>query len=347
MAESEVEQPYNHTQRITRRSLIVLVFFVLTVLVVPILFGRTPEVKEFDSSLVEEFRASKAEVVFLGNSLLDTRIDPERVTDLSGLATVSMAIDGTAPGVWFLQLENIIAESQVPAERIFVFFHDDLITRPIFFTGVEDQGLVESLTKSSGEIEQLPRKNDSFSAQIARAFSNVYPLSNTNQRRSKSPISSIGAAVVGIDNSTLESHSDEFFLPVNFRDRGSLIQQPKFHGDFDKIIDDSFLPLMIDSATRIGTELIFVRVAARPNDDGSPNEPEALKRYSDDLADFLGDRGVALIDMTEHVETGVIDATTYYDGYHLKHRFRDHYTDLFVDWMLNEFEDDIGFGAER
>ena len=347
MAEPDVKHTSNRATRLTRRSFFTFVLFVVTVLVVPLMFGRTSTVHEFDSSLVDEFLESEAEVVFLGNSLLDTRINPELGSESTGSTAVSMAIDGTAPGVWYLQLSNVIAESQMPPESAFIFFHDDLITRPIYFTGVEDRSLVESLSKSTDESEQLPKSKSSFGDQLASAFSGLYPLANSHQRRAHSPISSIGGAISGIDASMMESRSDSFFSPVNFRDRGSLIQQPKFHGEFGKVIDDSFLPLIIESAISIGTELVFVRVAARPFDDGTPNEPGSLRRYSNELSDYLADHGVTYIDMIDHVESGIIDATTYYDGYHLKHRFRDHYTELFADWMLNEFDNETEFGADR
>jgi hypothetical protein len=91
-----------------RRSVWALVIMLFAVLVVPMAFGRSQEPEPFGYSVVEKFQASSPEVVFLGNSLLDNRIDPNYLNDLTGINTSSLAIEGTAPGVWYLQHANIV-----------------------------------------------------------------------------------------------------------------------------------------------------------------------------------------------------------------------------------------------
>ena len=59
-----------------------------------------------------------------------------------------------------------------------------------------------------------------------------------------------------------------------------------------------------------------------------------MARYSSDLSIYLAANDVRYIDMIGHVESGDIDAAMYYDGYHLKNRLRQTYTEFFAEWML-------------
>ncbi len=318
-----------------RRSLLLLAAMLLVVVLAPALI-RLPQIPEpFDQSAIDQFKSTEPELVFLGNSLLDNRIVPELFTELTGKPTVSLAIDGTAPGIWYLQLTNILAAARIPPETVFVFFHDDLITRPISFTGVKDQSLVESLThtyKSGYGIVQ--QKSESIGERIRSAFLTLYPIADSTRRRSSSPVSSLGAQIAGIANDDIASSTENLFSFVNKREQAEIIQQPKFHGTFDSRIDNSFLPSMIQLANTLNIDLVIVRVAARPNTNGTPNEPKVLAEYTSDLANYLDAKNVRYVDMTGHIKEGAIDAAMYYDGYHLKYRFRNSYTEFFAEWLL-------------
>ena len=326
---------------ITRRSVLLLVVMLVVVAIVPMALDRVHSPVPFDQSVVESFSESKAEIVFLGNSLLDTRIDPDLLGELTNSDVASLAIDGTAPGIWYLQMANVVAEVEQPPGQIFVFFHDDLITRPMYFTGVEDQLLKESLTPESVQnYGTLPSRNESFTEKFSSVFESLYPLVDFGSSRTSNPISSIARRAVGMNEEEATRSTEKVFGFANKRDQSSIIQQPKYHGTFDSMNDDSFLPLFIEIAGDIGSEITFVRVAARPNDDGSPNEPESLAAYSADLDAYLTNKNIRYIDMTSHIDEGAIDAAMYFDGYHLKNRFRQHYTEFFAEWMNSS----IGLG---
>jgi len=324
-------------QRNRKRASALLIAMLTVVLVVPTALGRNTTPEPFDTAAVGDFESADAEIVFLGNSLLNTRIDPEYLGELSGIKTTSLATDGTGPGIWYLQLGNLIgASSKVPA-TVFIFFHDDLITRPIAFTGAEDQALVERLTPTDiagtgfSSLNDIPTR-DGVLDKIRNTFKTVYPLTESSPNTNSS-VSSVAAFVAGIDKKHLTEDADSVFDYTNKRDQAQIIQQPMSHGSFEHSEPYSYLSPIIDVAMTIGVDLVFVRVSARPNNDGSPNEPESLSMYSAELSEFLQTRGIRYIDMTGHLG---IDAGIYYDGYHLSHRFRGHYTELFAEWMLTD-----------
>ncbi len=312
------------------RTILTILACTATILIVPMLPGRSTIIEPFDQARVNNFNASRAENVFIGNSLLDTRINPDLISELTGAKTVSLAIDGTAPGIWYLQLSNVVAQAEKRPSQVFIFFHDDLITRPIYFTGIEDDSLVNSLTKDVKDLEKLPAKSRSILEKFKDAFSKFYPLSNLPNRRSSDPVAWLAAEITGIENTYLSARSDEFFSASNLREQADLIQQPKFHGEFKVTVNDSFLPMFIDIANEINIALVLVRVAPRPNHDGTPNETSELAKYSNELQNYLAEHNIRYLDMNKILETGFIDAAMYYDGYHLKHRFRDQYTESFL-----------------
>ena len=318
-----------------RSSALMLIGMIFVVLIVPAALGRTHMPEPFDQSAVDDLQSSAADNVFIGNSLLLTRIDPDYLSELTGSTSVSLAVEGTAPGVWLLQLWNVVTAVENPPSEIFVFFHDDLITRQSEFTGAEDSVLVEKLSNSdTASFGFFDLSKLSLKDKIKYAFTSIYPIANSNSNQQSQPISSIGAALVGYNDQEFTDAAESTFSFANIRDQAGIIQQPKFHGDFYDVIDDSFLPELIRATDDINANLTIVRVAARPNTDGSPNEPESLARYSSDLSIYLFAKDVRYVDMTRHVESGDIDAAMYYDGYHLKNRFRQTYTEFFAEWML-------------
>ena len=334
-ASPESKSPMATTSANRRRPLLLLAILLLVVVVAPALVRPSHIPEPFDNGVIDQFESAAPELVFLGNSLLDNRIDPAVLTELTGKSTVSLAIEGTAPGIWYLQLTNIVAAAQNSPATVFIFFHDDLITRPISFTGVEDRSLVESLTHSNksdyGTIQQKPQ---SIGDTIRSAFLTIYPIADSARNRSTSPVSSIGAQIAGLSDAELTSSAQQLFSFAGKRVQTAVIQQPKFHGTFASRIDGSYLPSMIQQTNALNIELVIVRVAARPNIDGSPNEPQTLAKYTADLGNYLKENTVRYIDMTGHIEDGAIDAAMYYDGYHLKNRFRNHYTEFFAEWLL-------------
>lgn len=288
----------------------------------------------FDQSRVDQLEAASPAAVFLGNSILDTRIDPQHLTELTGFRATALAVDGSAPGIWFLQMKNVIGASTNRPDTVFIFFHDDLISRPISFTGPADEKLVEQLShKNEDSYLEVINAGRSFRDNIGQVLSNLYPLikSSTTARES---VSSIGAYIGGLTKDDAVNESERVFAFANKRDQNPAIQQPKFHGSFESAINHSFLPLLIAEAEEHSLNLIVVRVSARPRNDGTPNEPDELALYSANLSNYLESNGVRFVDMTGH--TG-IDAGMYYDGYHIKHRFRTYYTEMFSEWLLSEW----------
>ena len=318
------------TERVTPRSVMLLAAMLIVVLVIPALLGRSSTSEEFDRSPIDELNIANPELIFLGNSLLDSRVDPEYISQITGHKTISLAIDGTGPGVWYLQLRNIVGAMTNKPDTVFIFFHDDLITRPISFTGSKDPGLIERLTNPATPLERSVRTTDqNFAKWFTEKLAVIYPVSGYAFRQNF--INFTGARVVGMDPGEIQLEIDQLSALANKRDQATIIQQPKFHGAFESKLGNSYLPALIQTAINIDVDLVLIRTAARPNHDGSPNEPDDLAKYSSELGYYLKGQDIKYMDLTGNLG---IDAAMYYDGYHLKHRFRSYYTELFAEWLL-------------
>ena len=317
------------TERVTPRSVVLLAAMIIVVLVIPALLGRSSTSEEFDRSPIDALNIANPEIIFLGNSLLYSRIDPEYISLITGRKSISLAIDGTGPGVWYLQLRNIVGAITNKPDTVFIFFHDDLITRQISFTGNKDPDLIKRLTKPDTPLKRSVRTTDqNFAKWFTEKLSFIYPVSSYAFRQNL--INFTGARVIGMDPDEIQLEIDQLSALANKREQAAIIQQPKFHGTFESKLHNSYLLDLIQTALEIDVDLVLVRIAARPNHDGSPNESYDLDKYSSDLEQYLIAQGVSYVDMTGHPS---VDAAMYYDGYHLKHRFRPYYTELFAEWV--------------
>ena len=323
--------------------MLLLAAMLVAVLVVPALFGRAGTIEPFDQSAADRLESASPEIVFLGNSLLETRIDPgylAELVDLADLGAVSLATDGTGPGIWYLQLKNLIGAAWDHPGTVFIFFHDDLITRPISFTGPGDRGLVERLSRGiEADYRVVVENAESFGDRLSRSFAAIYPLANSSSANRDS-VNSAGAFLAGMNLDEARAEADSVFQFANKREQDRDIQQPRFHGTFASTVENSYLPLLVEQARKLSIELIIVRVSAKPRADGTPNEPAALAEYTSSLSDYLAASGVRYIDMTGHPG---IDAGMYYDGYHLINRYRGYYTEIFSEWLLSN--DGLNRGA--
>jgi len=318
------------TERVTPRSVVLLAAMIIVVLVIPALLGRSNTTEEFDRSPIYDLNIANPKIMFFGNSLLDNRIDPEYISQITGHKSISLAIDGTGPGVWYLQLRNIVGATTNKPDTVFIFFHDDLITRQISFTGSKDPGLIERLTDPDRPPDRSATTTHQNIAQRAsKKLAVIYPVSSYAFQQHF--INFAGARVIGMKPGDIQVEIDQLSALANKREQAAIIQQPKFHGTFESTLPNSYLPALIQTAINIDVDLVLIRVAARPNQDGSPNEPNDLANYSSDLGHYLAGQGVTYVDLTGHPG---IDAAMYYDGYHLKHRFRSYYTEFFAEWLL-------------
>jgi len=94
-------------------------------------------------------------------------------------------------------------------------------------------------------------------------------------------------------------------------------------GAFDRYVEASVLPLMLESARDAGIRLCLIRVLRRPVGGAPDEEPEALTRYSADMRAYVEDRGGVYFDDREDPALALLP---YSDGDHVAREAREPYT---------------------
>ena len=62
--------------------------------------------------------------IFIGNSMLDSRIDPDYFQESTGKKIYIIWHGGIMSSVWYLIMKNVIVVSEVKPKTVFIFFRD-------------------------------------------------------------------------------------------------------------------------------------------------------------------------------------------------------------------------------
>ncbi len=307
----------------------------LLVFGLPALLLRGENKAPFTADQLQALKDADPEYVFIGNSLLETRIDPGHLSRALGGASIqSLATAGSQSAIWYLQLKNLIAASGVRPESVFIFFRNDLITRPLVRIAGQNLELTESLSLDEELVfDRVMAKSRDVEQRLEAALGGVYPV-QLRQEEALDLISRAAAAPLVPGRAELQERTDELFTFVNFRDAAQEIDEPTASREFGDSVEDSFLPAMLDVAEQHGLKLVFIRVQAKPTESGASRQSDALAQYSDELAAYLDARGVGYHDFTGDPD---IDPGLYYDGYHIYERYVPVWTDLFLERLGEHF----------
>jgi len=292
------------------------------------------EHQPFRSVVIDELRAGNPRWVFIGDSMLGTRIDPVLLGRISstGDEVVSFLYHAaTGPAWWYMAFKNQLVASGVKPRVTFIFFRDTNLTDTMFrLEGHYGHALDEVATGSEPDLDRLVaahRKGTWYEAH--RTVDRVY---ETNLAASWMEPAIRRWWVRWRDPrpgaiEAFEWNMDQIFTVDQVRydagadlDASDLSDRPDFHRD----LPTSVLPLIMDLARQHGLTVCFVRVQRRPVGNRPPDQPPELRRYVADLQAWLEANGALF-----HDDTGEPELTLdlYEDGDHVGDRRR--YTEIF------------------
>lgn len=290
--------------------------------------------KPFRQIDVDDLRVGNPAWVFIGDSMLGTRIDPVRLGQISTTGSEFVAFlyhAATGPAWWYLAFKNQLVVSGVKPRMTFIFFRDTNLTDTMFrLEGQYGVALDEVATASEPELDKLVaahRKGGWY--RVHRAVNNAYELDLATSWmepairrwwvRWKDPRP--GAI------QHFEWNVDNLFSVDAIRyDVGADLAQSDVADvpDFRRDLPTSVLPLILDLSKRHGLPVCFVRVQRRPVGNRPPEQFPELQRYVADLKSWLDGNGACF-----HDDTGDPEMTLdlYEDGDHVGDRRR--YTEIF------------------
>jgi hypothetical protein len=271
--------------------------------------------------------------VFIGDSMLGTRIEPAYLQGLTGEHVAFLARAGTGSAYWYLAFKNYLIASGVKPKVVFFFFRDLNMTDPLFrLTGP----FRWSIDEVAHETE--PALNDVIASRTRGPWFRVHQVANATynvnranawverqlydwparlwteadeQRRAW--LDALNFDVMGIDK----------LRPMDDADIAAAVDA---EADFGANMPRSVLPLIIDLAKRHDIRVGFVRVQRRPINNRPPEQSPRLQQYMRDFKAYVEAQG-----MLFHDDTGDPQQTLamYEDGDHVAREHRQRYTRIF------------------
>lgn len=282
---------------------------------------------------IDDLKRLKPAYVFIGDSMLGTRIDPGYLAGLVGQDVALLARAGTGPAYWYLSFKNYLIASGERPKVVFFFFRDLNMTDPLFrLTGPFRWSLDEVA------LAEEPALNDVIAARMrgpwfrvhnaANAFYNVdranawaerqlydWPtrLWTDDEPARRKWLDDLNFGIMGLDR----------LRPMAAADLQAAEEQ---EADFNRNMPRSVLPLIVDLAKQHGITVCFVRVQRRPIGNKPPPQSERLQAYMRDFKAYAEREGMVLHDDTgDQMQT----LAMYEDGDHIAREHRQRYTRQF------------------
>jgi hypothetical protein len=286
----------------------------------------------FNPTPIANLQHGRPQWVFIGDSMLGTRIDPTYLGELSSTHDEVVAFlyhPATGPVWWYLAFKNHLLASGITPRVVFVFFRDTNLTDTLFrVESLYGNALDEVAHEQEPEVDRvIAARRSGVWSRVRSAAVQLYEtdvatgwLEPAIRRwfvnwRYPDP-----SARLRFDQSLVERFDLANLRPDVAADLASVNER----ADFARDLPTSILPLMLADAKAHGIQLCFVRVQRRPDGTTPPRQPPALQRYVKDLAAYLRAEGALFHDDWGDPE---MPESLYRDGDHVGDKRR--YTELF------------------
>lgn len=286
----------------------------------------------------------KPEWVLVGNSMLNSRLNEEQLSEHSGVKARRVYLPASQSAVWFLILKQVVAASDAKPKWVSVFFRNMDLSWPDFrirnqmqresilvMEGPQQSEWLQVLgTRTGGEDGVVGSVRDRMDWLLPARFLNVNTRQSWQNR-------ALRATRIGtkMNNTQRRDEMNDRFGMAHLRHDLASDLAPSSNGDpaqdeveaigtyydlsskkFDPSPDASFLPHMIALGKAHGWKMHFHRVKQRPYPDGTPQvDPPEVTTYMADLRAYLESQGCVL---TDEANDDTITLDMYADGDHIQ-----------------------------
>lgn len=299
-------------------------------------FGPAPR-RAFDEKPLRVLKKERPECVLLGDSMLETRIDQETMSRVSGRKCLVLAKPGSSSATWYLMLKNLIAVQSTPPQTVIVFYRNRQLTLPAHRAeGDYRKSMEPFMSASEPVLESLINQGKVVADPLERAVQAVYPTERRReQAQEKVQAWALDLVASSREYEVIHNDAKKLFSPKNLRG-GTAVDEQKEGGlgsldpddhIFAEKVEASFLPRMLEIAREKKIQLLFFEVKRRPNPDGSPGEESATgDEYDAALHAYLEKAGARYFDETRETD---ITLDFYGSGDHVATAMMPRYTELF------------------
>jgi hypothetical protein len=339
-SEESSEAPPHQPERPARREfwrllgLLVPVLITLACVVAGSHLAPPPRRPPFDPAQLNSVRRQKPDVVLIGNSMVETRID-EAVLDklVAPVRTKVIARGGSSPAVWYAMFKNYVVRLGVKVRRVVFFYRDrELTVTRARTAGPFLASLQRALPGRDPVIEKkiAPRSETPFD-KLRAGLGRIAPVERLREPASDF-VDAFALKVAGLFAKRSSSRADKKTINKTFeveKLRDLDAERVAFWDDprpFSVAGPDSFLPELLKLAKDNGIRLTFVRVRRRRIAAGRPDSAEVVA-YTAELERYVKKSGADFVSLSEN-EWESLDL--YGNGDHIAPRFRRRYTGLLV-----------------
>jgi len=255
-----------------------------------------------------QLREIQPRFVFIGNSMLWSRIDDQLLSHLLGDVPVYSIVNfGGLSGIHYLALKYLLVPSGVHPDKVFIFFRGTTLLDPSFrTTGPYFEKLIQRISPAPDPVfERLAhgrRVNGESGTQ--GLLRHVFRLQN-NQHHMRDLVGRLALRLTRHDEpaETLRKRINERFSLENVgdgmdREALKISRGPSIPEDFSRAAENSFLPPMFELARQHGFTLVFVRVQERPEPDRPMRDSAGMKTFMARLEAYLHEHGAEFYDFT-------------------------------------------------
>lgn len=320
-----------------------------TVIVLPLLVlgaltlrdRSDPSPPSFDDELLRKTKQSSAQIVFIGNSMLDTRIDKVAWRKISAPnSSHFLTIPGSRTLAYYCLLKNFAAHMKAPPKLVVLFyrnydFHrlDDHIdgihlTRLRNVMLPEDEPLLDQ-ARGGGRGNGLWK--DAFVEQWFPEKSAV-----RTRKRVKELTYDIAALGSSEGDDALAEEVLQAFEMKNFRldaaEDGAATEKGLGESpyEFEAKSKDSLLPEFLALSKSLGAKLCFYRVKKRPNELNKTPQDKHVREYTAAFKAWAEANECLHVDETEDPN---LTLDMYRDGDHLAPEAKAAYGKIFLERM--------------
>jgi hypothetical protein len=329
-----------HSERRLRKSIgpgtaiaVLAAILVLPAVYRPTLHGKLP----FSRQALDEINAIHPNYIFIGNSMLGTRIDEATLEDRLGKDCCYVLWTGGGESAWEHQaLKNDVIAAEHRPKVVFIVFRDTYLTRVTYRTNDVYWWKIERLSHDhEPELMRAMRESRSWQERLEYDLGMLYPIQKRREKATyafewlASQLVAPGSAAYG--EPVAGPYNGLFGLNrlknIEAADDAATDQDDDALYDFEAALPRSLLPSMIELAKGSGIQLVFVRVQRRPTANAPPRQRPELVRYTAQLEKYLAANGVGFYDFTGDPE---LTLDHYMDGDHIRADWKSASTELFL-----------------
>jgi len=312
-----------------------ITIYIITLLPTFLLLSKyDPSFKEktpFDTQLKFEIENKQPKYVFIGNSMLGSRIDELLIEDLTESKVFIFSNNGSASSQWYLFFKNFVLDLD-SKPKVFFFFREILFTEPNFRTDKEYEDVIESLM-----TENEPRYMDILKNSERTITEDVLGVFNKDSYKKaidETLQTGVLHAIQLPQKKAFIEDTNYYFNLDNFR--LTEIQDIQTQSDsrylFNETVENSFLSEVVSLSKESQIEVVFIRVKRRPSEDGLINLSNQVISYNQAMDEYLVSHGITIYDFTYDKK---ISSDWYLDGDHISKTNK--YTKHFYTALQHEF----------